>query len=549
MLAAVRQGFEAAGYEVLGTATSGQAAQALGEGAGVRSRTVASLRWRLEHGREALTPRHVLILDEAGMTSDADVAKLLGAVAASGAKLVAVGDYRQLDAVGPGGALEALSTRHPSHVWTLRDNLRQADRAERHALDQLRAGSVPVAVKWYQDHGRAHPAPFQEVAVARMAKAWAAEVAAGREVLLLAYRRGSVEALNQAARTAWDGMAQLTGPELEAPVGRRYRGGDRVIALSPGPGGAWTTSQRAVVASVDPVSQSLVALTPDGAHLHMRADDIGADKLDYAYAITAHRSQGATEDVTHVLEDGGGRELAYVAMSRARYESHVHVVAQDEAWAHDHLVWAWGQDRRQGWALDREERKTLAELSLGAWARYKARRQLQEATGAFDRALGTWEVAGKPYARRIEADRQDMAVKVDRLEQAQQARAIFFEHNPDITQRVTELERQQHWKLSTPPENCPSWPGSSHAPSLGVITSSTTSVRASTCSNGPVASHSTKARRGPGCYRKRAGAPSSPWRESCTRVPAGACPPLKPLSLARSQDGGGQGRAIVARAA
>ena len=34
-------------------------------------------------------------------------------------------------------------------------------------------------------------------------------------------------------------------------------------------------------------------------------------------------------DVTHALEDGGGRELAYVAMSRARGESHVHVVAPD----------------------------------------------------------------------------------------------------------------------------------------------------------------------------------------------------------------------------
>ena len=34
-------------------------------------------------------------------------------------------------------------------------------------------------------------------------------------------------------------------------------------------------------------------------------------------------------DATHALEDGGGRELAYVAMSRARGESHVHVVAPD----------------------------------------------------------------------------------------------------------------------------------------------------------------------------------------------------------------------------
>ena len=126
-LSAVREGFEAAGYHVLGAATSGQAAKALGQGAGVASRTVASLTWRLEHGREALTPRHVLVLDEGAMSSDADVGKLLAAVEASGAKLVAVGDYRQLGSVGPGGALEALAARHPGHVWTLTDNLRQVD--------------------------------------------------------------------------------------------------------------------------------------------------------------------------------------------------------------------------------------------------------------------------------------------------------------------------------------------------------------------------------------------------------------------------------------
>ena len=270
MLAAVRQGFEAAGYEVLGTATSGQAAKALGEGAGITSRTVAALRWRLEYGREVLTPRHVLILDEAAMTADADIAKLLGAVAASGAKLVAVGDYRQLDAVGPGGALEALSARHPDHVWALRDNLRQADPAVRLALDHLRSGSVSPAVNWYRDHGRAHAAPFQEVAVVHMAQAWAAEVAAGRDSLLLAYR---------------------------------------VIALSPGPGGAWATSQKAVVSSVDPAAQTLVALTPDGAHLHLGPDDIGADKLAHSYAITAHRSQGGTVDVGPGRRRGQGARL------------------------------------------------------------------------------------------------------------------------------------------------------------------------------------------------------------------------------------------------
>ena len=55
-LAAVRAGFEAAGYTVIGAATSGQAANALEEGACLSSRTVASLTWRLEHRRQALSP-------------------------------------------------------------------------------------------------------------------------------------------------------------------------------------------------------------------------------------------------------------------------------------------------------------------------------------------------------------------------------------------------------------------------------------------------------------------------------------------------------------
>jgi conjugative relaxase-like TrwC/TraI family protein len=363
-LAAVRSGFEAAGYAVLGTATSGQAAKALGEGAGIDSRTVASLTWRLEHGREALSPRHVVILDESGMTSDADVGKLLAAVEASGAKLVTVGDYRQLDAVGPGGALEALSKRHPGHVWTLRDNLRQVGPGERHALGHLRAGHVPTAVNWYLGQGRVHPAPNRAQATSDMVVAWAADVVEGRDALMVAYHRDSVEALNRAARAVWERLGRLSGPELEAPGGRRFRAGDRVVALAPGPDGAWVTSQRAVVTAVDIQVGTLTALTPEGTELRMGPEHVGADKLGHAYAVTAHRCQGSTVDVTHALEDGGGRELAYVTMSRARHESHVHVVAPSTAQAAERLAWAWEQQRRQTWALDREPVKTLAELHV-----------------------------------------------------------------------------------------------------------------------------------------------------------------------------------------
>ncbi len=361
-LSAVREGFESAGYKVLGAATSGQAAKALGERAGVASRTVASLTWRIEHGQEVLSPRHVLVLDEGSMTSDSDVGKLLAAVECSRAKLVAVGDYRQLGSVGPGGALEALVSRHPGHLWTLTDNLRQRDPAERDALDHLRAGHVPSAVNWYREHGRMHAALSKEMAMNEMVRAWSYDVAEGRDALLVAYHRDSVEALNRAAREAWEKLGELSGPELEARGGGRYRAGDRVITLAPGPGGAWVTSQRAVVTSVDPGAQSLVALTAEGALLHLGPEDVGSEKLGHAYAITAHRSQGSTVDVTYALEDGGGRELAYVAMSRARGESHVHVVAPDQSQAASRLAWAWEDERRQSWAIGNEAENTLAEL-------------------------------------------------------------------------------------------------------------------------------------------------------------------------------------------
>ena len=85
-----------------------------------------------------------------------------------------------------------------------------------------------------------------------MVRAWAYDVADGRDALLLAYHRDAVERLNRAARAVWGKLDRLNGPELEAPGGRRYRAGDRVITLSPGPDGAWVTSQRAVVVAVDP---------------------------------------------------------------------------------------------------------------------------------------------------------------------------------------------------------------------------------------------------------------------------------------------------------
>jgi hypothetical protein len=126
--------------------------------------------------------------------------------------------------------------------------------------------------------------PDRRSAVHHMVRAWAADVAAGRDSPLLAYRRDSVEALNQTARTLLERAGALAGPEVVAPGGRRYRSGDRVVTLAPGPGGTWVTSQTAQVTDVDTTTGGLTA-----------AVATGTDRAQVATIGFAHQAQAVEQ--------------------------------------------------------------------------------------------------------------------------------------------------------------------------------------------------------------------------------------------------------------
>ncbi|MDQ2754515.1 MAG: hypothetical protein M3R71_03085, partial [Actinomycetota bacterium] len=124
---------------------------------------------------------------------------------------------------------------------------------------------------------------------------------------------------------------------MVCPGGLAYRAGDRIVTLAPGPSGSLVTSQRAVIEAVDPRAGALVLRTNDHRMVRLTAEDASADRLGYEYATTVHRSQGATVARAHLFADGGGRELAYVAMSRARQSTHVWAEADDTAQAIEDL--------------------------------------------------------------------------------------------------------------------------------------------------------------------------------------------------------------------
>jgi len=315
-LAAARDAFEGAGYEVVGTSTSGQAARTLSREAGIDSRTLASLNWRIAHDTLRLSSRHVAVLDEAAMTDDAALVAFLEAARVTGAKVVAVGDPRQLSSVGPGGGFEAVVRRFGGAVHVLSENVRQVDAAEREALAQLRSGKVDDAVSWYAGAGRIAVSPDRDAALDATVAGWAADVTKVSSTAMYAWRRANVAELNLRGRQAWEKLGRLSGQELVVD-GTGYRVGDRVVTLAPGAGGEIVTSECGTVLAVDVARRELAATMDDGRIQRFGPQELDAAHVAHAYAITVHRSQGATVGRAPVFEDGAIHRLRRGRFGRA----------------------------------------------------------------------------------------------------------------------------------------------------------------------------------------------------------------------------------------
>jgi conjugative relaxase-like TrwC/TraI family protein len=112
MLKAVASIYKKHGFDLVGTSLSAAAAQNLQQETGIASGTIASLLLSLDSGTVKLTEKSIVLLDEAGMVGSVQFAALQKAVLDAGAKLVAVGDPKQLQPIEAGGIFKALMERH-----------------------------------------------------------------------------------------------------------------------------------------------------------------------------------------------------------------------------------------------------------------------------------------------------------------------------------------------------------------------------------------------------------------------------------------------------
>ena len=151
MLRVAREAFQNAGFQVLGTTLAAKAAEGLEVGSGIKSVHIHSLLKRIEQGIETLDSKSVLVVDEAGMVGTVMMERLVSLTEQAGAKLVLVGDYRQLQAIDAGGPFQAICKR--LGAVHLNEITRQRDQWAREAVKEFAAGEADSALHGFRNRG------------------------------------------------------------------------------------------------------------------------------------------------------------------------------------------------------------------------------------------------------------------------------------------------------------------------------------------------------------------------------------------------------------
>ncbi|QYG95849.1 relaxase domain-containing protein (plasmid) [Iamia sp. SCSIO 61187] len=346
------------GGRVVGTAVSETAARVLGDelaAAGAADVTVANLavllgplgppegpsvpveevaadldRW----AAAGLGPGDLVVIDEAGMAPTIGLARLVAGAEQAGARILCVGDHRQLGAAEAGGMLRQLVAEHgAAHLTGIH---RFAAQWERDASTRLRDGDTTV-VDDYDDHDRIRGGDTEEMAEAAY-QGWLADTLDGRASVL-------VTATNEtAAELAGRARAELIrrglvddGRSVDLRDGNRASVGDQIVTrrndrtIAAGTTGRFVANRdRWAIEKVRRDGGLIVCHAEHGQRAHLPAAYVAAD-VELAYAGTAHAVQGRTVDTSHALLAAGdsSMETAYVALTRGRHANQAYVACVD----------------------------------------------------------------------------------------------------------------------------------------------------------------------------------------------------------------------------
>ena len=325
-MAAVREAYEAAGYRVIGLAPTNAVAQDMGRDGFAHAGTVHSELFALNNNRRMWSTRNVVMLDEAAMLDTKTMAMLTAHAHHSGAKLILVGDDRQLASIERGGMFGALKDRFGAASLT--EVTRQYKQEDRRAASMLAEGNFDAAIGIYQDKGAITWTRTQEQARASLVEAWKRDSATSpdKSRFVFAYTNADVRQLNQDLRAVCRAQGRLgadhtlataDGPEEFAAGDRlQFTGTDKKQGIANG-----------IVGTVRGIEGTVVTIERDDRRGETLTFDAATfDKFRHGYAGTIYKGQGRTLDQTYLYHSEHWRSAAsYVGLTRHRDKAELFV--------------------------------------------------------------------------------------------------------------------------------------------------------------------------------------------------------------------------------
>lgn len=407
-LAAVHEAWQVEGYTVYGACASWQAADVLAAATGIPTQSIASrlVEWdeAASRGHLALPTGAVLVVDEAGMVETRDLIRLHEHVEQAEGKLVLVGDYDQLQAVGPGGLFRATYERHG--VASLPHSRRQEQPVDRHIIDLISTGHGTEALDLLRATNGVVVAKNGAQRDQALVADWWNSYSQGQDAVMIAQTNSSVTELNQMARAVMADSDRL-GTETVEVAGNRYAAGDLVVTRINDHRAGIRNLQRWQIVEVNQEARELRLRSLDSP----REATIGAAYLDtptrhdrpslqHGYAVTGHVAQGTTRATVFAQAEAGiYQQWAATALSRARQEMRLYGVVGEEPIdresgpTHDRVGWddlaaSLSRDAAETSAADEGLRTRLARLDEPSLAGRLRSLDKTDEQAAADRATG-----------------------------------------------------------------------------------------------------------------------------------------------------------------
>ncbi len=447
-MASIASAYEAEGYAVQALAPTNKVASALKRD-GLDARTIHSALGSLDRGKIEWNSRTVIMVDEAGMISTRLLARLLSHAEHAGAKVILLGDEKQLASMGRGGMFGYLADLHGA--GELSQITRQRSAEQRHLAIRASQYDFEAALTTLAGQGGVVAVERPEDRIAKAAELWGAGRARApdRSLFVVTASNADARAANQAMRAVRHARGELGLDHIlsteDGP--QAFARGDRILFSS----SAASREDREAglvngnAGEITNIEGSRVSVAIDGARAGETVTfTVGKDRqagefnaIRHGLAGTIYKTQGATYDEVFVIDSPAMRANAgYVALTRHRESVSVvtsHAMRPGfESWmAREGGLAALSPDQRASAERSFDKWRSVANRAAGkryGFAEYVAYVQAREAES---RAEG--QEQNSPAA--------DMAKRWSRIEDRRAAsRFEAQDYQPPEARRLTPAE-------------------------------------------------------------------------------------------------------------